>query len=598
MVNGFQLVDVTYAPTTTTLARTAGTNPSSFGAPVTFTATVTGTNAPSGNVTFYDGATPMGTAALNGSFQASVTTSTLAIGAAQHHRPVCWGTRRIRPATPRRLSHTVVDPRPATTTTLALTSGTNPSTQGVSLTFTATVTGAAPTGNVSFYDRDRLMGTMALNGSFQASLTTSTLQCGARSITARYAGDANNAPSVSARFVQTVNPPPGNGKLKVFLLAGQSNMQGYGKLEYGRDPNNLSGPEIPGGLGCLRYAVTNNPLRYDYLLDPAHPVNGKPGWITRSDVWVSFWDGIGGDPMATTVERRNGMLDSGFGVGASLDSGLIGPEYGFGLIVGSALADPVLLIKTAWGGKSLAVDFRPPSSGNTGTNYTLMVSKMHLVLDNLATYYPGYSGAGYEIAGFGWHQGWNDRVDANFTAQYETNLANLIRDVRAEFGVPKLPFVIANTGMANAPGGPGSLIEAQFAVTNASKYPDFAGNVTTVDTRPFDYGELQSPNGFGYHWYWNGESYFNIGESMGTAMMALLSPPTPVLPGSGVTVTNGVPSFTFPTVVGLQIPPRLQERADGLFLAAGHRAAEFPAARAVGAPPRPVRPCRSAIPTP
>jgi len=405
---------------------------------------------------------------------------------------------------------------------------------------------------VTFYDGVTPMGTNALNGSFQACVTSSNLAIGMHTITAWYASDGHNAPSVSARFIETVNPPAGNGKLKVFLLAGQSNMQGYGKLEYGRDLNNLSGPEIPGGLGCLRYAVTNNPLRYDYLLDPAHPVNGKPGWITRSDVWVSFWDGVNGDPNGTTVERRNGMLDSGFGVGASLESGLIGPEYGFGLIVGSALADPVLLIKIAWGGKSLAVDFRPPSSGNTGTNYTLMLSKMHLVLDNLQTYYPDYSGAGYEIAGFGWHQGWNNRVDANFTAQHETNLANLIRDVRAEFGVPKLPFVIANTGMANAPGGPGSLIEAQFAVTNASEYPDFAGNVTTVDTRPFDYRELQSPNGFGYHWYWNGESYFNIGESMGLPMMALLSPPTPVLSGSAVTVTNGLPSFTFSTVAGIK----------------------------------------------
>ena len=553
MVNGFQVVDVTYAPTTTTLGRTAGPNPSGFGTPVTFTATVTGTNAPSGNVTFYDGTAPIGTNALNASFQASFTTSTLTIGA--HNISARYaGNATNPPSDSPYLPHTVVDSRPATTTALALTGGTNPSSKGAILTFTATVTGATPSGNVAFYDRDRLMGTIALNGSFQASLSTSTLPFGLRSITARYEGDPNNAPSVSTRFVQTVNPPPGNGMLKVFLLAGQSNMQGYGKLEYGRDPNNLSGPEIPGGLGCLRYAVTNNPLKYDYLLDPAHPVNGKPGWITRSDVWVSFWDGVNGDPNGTTVERRNGMLDAGFGVGASLDSGLIGPEYGFGLVVGSALEDPVLLIKTAWGGKSLAVDFRPPSSGNTGPNYLLMISSAHLVLDNLQTYYPAYSGAGFEIAGFGWHQGWNDRVDANFTAQYETNLANLIRDIRAEFGVPKMPFVIANTGMANAPGGPGSLIEAQFAVANTNKYPEFAGNVTTVDTRPFDYGELQSPNGFGYHWYWNGESYFNIGESMGTAMMALLSaePPVPVLPGNGITISNGVANFAFPTMSGLK----------------------------------------------
>ena len=73
-----------------------------------------------------------------------------------------------------------------------------------------------------------------------------------------------------------------------------------------------------------------------------------------------------------------------------------------GLTVGSALADEVLIIKTAWGGKSLAVDFRPPSSGgDTGPFYMLMVSKVRLVLDNLAVFHPGYDGEGYEIVGFG-----------------------------------------------------------------------------------------------------------------------------------------------------------------------------------------------------
>lgn len=41
----------------------------------------------------------------------------------------------------------------------------------------------------------------------------------------------------------------------------------------------------------------------------------------------------------------------------------IGPELGFGWVVGDALEEPVLLVKCAWGGKSLAVDFRPPSAG-------------------------------------------------------------------------------------------------------------------------------------------------------------------------------------------------------------------------------------------
>jgi hypothetical protein len=82
--------------------------------------------------------------------------------------------------------------------------------------------------------------------------------------------------------------------------------------------------------------------------------------------------------------------------------------------------------------------------------------------------------------------------------------------------------VIANTGMANAPSGAGSLIEAQGNVADPVKHPEFAGTVFTVDTRPFDYGELLGVNSQGYHWYFNGESHFNVGENMGQAMMAML----------------------------------------------------------------------------
>ena len=117
-------------------------------------------------------------------------------------------------------------------------------------------------------------------------------------------GDANNQPSIDT-YEQTVNPPPGNGKLKVFILAGQSNMQGHGNLEEGRDPGNPTGPVIDGGLGSLRYATAREPMKFGYLLDPANPVDGQPGWLTRDEVWVSYWDGLNGDPNGTTVERRS-----------------------------------------------------------------------------------------------------------------------------------------------------------------------------------------------------------------------------------------------------------------------------------------------------
>jgi alpha-galactosidase len=327
-------------------------------------------------------------------------------------------------------------------------------------------------------------------------------------------------------------PGPENGKLKVFLLAGQSNMDGVGKVDLGGNPNtDTRVPNIIAGLGSLRAMVIAEAPKYNYLVDAANPISYPdytgdtryPGWVTRSDVWVSYWTSRSG--VEQTIESRNGALSVGFGSGNSMPEGYIGPEYGFGQIVGNAINDPVLLIKVSWGGKSLAVDFRPPSSGGTvGPYYSKMVAQMHQVLNDVRSYYPYYNGSGYDIAGFGWHQGWNDRCDAAYTAEYEYNLANLIRDLRREFRTPTMPFVIANTGMDNVNPNNGTswaLIEAQGNVSDPAKYPEFAGTVATVDTRPFDYGNNSPAPTFGYHWNFNGKSYFQIGESMGVAMMKL-----------------------------------------------------------------------------
>ena len=526
------------SPTTNTLTLTSGANPSAGGAPLTFTATITGGNAPSGNVVFYDELTAIGTNALNDSFQAAFSTSLLT-GGVHTLTALYLGNTSNAPSASAPLSQTVADSRPATATTLALTGGANPSSLGAAVTFTATVTGATPTGMVNFYDGTAWVGASPLNGSFQASLTTSSLPTGWRGITARYLGDANNAPSTSAspRW-QTVKPRPGNGKLKVFILAGQSNMQGKGRVETGRNPNNLFGANIAGGLGSLRHMLAANTNKYGYLADTNNPTTSTvPGWRTMTNVWVTYWSDSGG-------ENRRGNLDADFGDGGG--QGRVGPEYGFGLVVGSQLGDQVLLIKTAWGGKSLKVDFRPPSSGGTvGPFYTNMVGIVHRVLNNLGTtYFPGYSGGGYEIAGFGWHQGWNDIGES--TREYETNLVNLIRDIRAEFGVPSLPVAIGTTAMANASGDQLFICAAQAAVANPVLHPELAGTVFTVDARPFDYGQLLGMGTEGYHWFWNAESYFNIGQSMGLGMMSLLSSPPAVTNASatGITAISAVLNAT------------------------------------------------------
>ena len=509
--------------TSTTVARTTGTDPSSGGSAVTFTATVLG-SSPTGNVLFYDGLTLIGSSALNSSFQATVTTS--ALTAAVHVISAQYVGNSSNATSAGNLTHTVTEARTlATTTTLAVTSGNNPSAFGAAVSFTATVTGSTPGGSVRFFDGTNSIGTVSLDGSGNAVLTVSNLKAGWHPISVRYLGDVTHLPSAPAAVLfQTVNPPAGNGKLKIFILAGQSNMQGKASAEIGRDPSNLSQTNFAGGLGSLRNMVNKSPDKYGYLVNPANPIaNGSPGWITRADVGVTYFS----DPGAG--ENRRGILDVNFGDTGT--QGRIGPEYSFGLVVGSQLQDNVLLIKYAFGGRSLAVDYRPPSAvaargGVVGPYYTGMLARIDQVVKNLSTYYPAYTGGGSEIVGFGWHQGFNDRISTVFTAEYEANMTDLINDLRFTLKLPNLPVVIADTGMGNAPTGVGSLIAAQANVADPAKHPEFAGNVTTVKTTPFDYGNLLGGSNEGYHWNWNAESYFNIGESMGLAMMSMLPAPS------------------------------------------------------------------------
>lgn len=285
--------------------------------------------------------------------------------------------------------------------------------------------------------------------------------------------------------------------LKVFILAGQSNMEGQGIIK--------ADPKRNGGKGSLEHLVRDpaSAERFKHLRD-------KDGnWVVREDVWIWY---LG----------KKGSLTVGYGA----NDKLIGPELGFGHVIGDAYREQVLLIKLAWGGKSLAKDFRPPSSGgDVGPYYREIVKGTQEVLGNLKTLFPSYDGRGYEIAGFGWHQGWNDRINQAFNDEYEKNMANFIRDIRKDLGVPKLPFVIAETGMS----GPEekhpralSLMRAQAAV---AEYPEFKGNVAFVGTKSYWRSKEESPSNQGYHWNNNAETYYLIGVGMGQAMKKLCAGP-------------------------------------------------------------------------
>lgn len=281
--------------------------------------------------------------------------------------------------------------------------------------------------------------------------------------------------------------------VKVFILAGQSNMEGHGFI--------AANPGRNGGKGSLEYVAKQSGTadRFKRLLGP----DGK--WVVRDDVWIAYLD-------------RKGKLTAGFGV----KDDRIGPELGFGWVIGDAFQEPVLIIKLAWGGKSLAKDFRPPSSGGeVGPYYKEIVERTRALLKDLKKEFPELGDRECELAGFGWHQGWNDRINQAFNDEYEKNLTNFIRDIRKDLDAPQLPFVIAETGMT----GPEekhpralSLMKAQAAV---AQHDEFKGNVAFVSTRAFWRPEDQSPTKQGYHWNSNAETYYLIGEAMGEAMKRL-----------------------------------------------------------------------------
>lgn len=309
----------------------------------------------------------------------------------------------------------------------------------------------------------------------------------------------------------SLSAKPASKPVRVFILAGQSNMEGQGRI--------TAEPQRNGGKGSLEFLV-KDAAKAKYF---APLVNSAGRWRTRDDVWIAYLD-------------RKGPLTVGYGARRET----IGPELGFGWVMGDTFDEPVLLIKCAWGGKSLAVDFRPPSAGKppyslgekgdaaiakapaiVGKYYRETLAVIQASLAGIKDLVPGSDGR-YVLSGFAWHQGWNDRINDKFNAEYESNMAHFIRDIRKDLGAPALPFVIAETGMS----GFGethpralSLMKAQAAV---AERPEFKGNVAFVSTKEFWRPPEQSPSNQGYHWNSNAETYYLIGKAMGETMKHLM----------------------------------------------------------------------------
>ncbi len=276
--------------------------------------------------------------------------------------------------------------------------------------------------------------------------------------------------------------------LQVFILAGQSNMEGHAKVStfdyMARDPNTAP------------------------ILKAMRNADGSPRECEK--VWISY---LTGDD-----DHYSGKLTVGYG--AKGREPKIGPEFTFGITMQQLLDEPILIIKTAWGGKSLHTDFRPPSAGPyelnqqqrdqfaergvdiqqwkadkaevTGYYYRQMIDHVKEVLKDIKSVYPDYDAEqGYELAGFVWFQGWNDMCDGGTYPNrneaggydlYSELLTQFIRDVRKDLSTPEMPFVIGVMGVGGVQEEPDYF---RLAMAAPATLPEFKENVVAVPTAPF-----------------------------------------------------------------------------------------------------------------
>jgi alpha-galactosidase len=272
------------------------------------------------------------------------------------------------------------------------------------------------------------------------------------------------------------------------------------------------------GNGDLEAVVKRDGL-FPWLLD------GAGNWTARQDVWLQearLTPGGKGSPLIPTWNAKT-----------------FGPEIGFGQVLGTFHDEAVLLIKTAQGNRSLAYDFRPPSSGRNdpgsefeSAEYKLTIQGVRETLAQIDQLVPGYQGQGYELAGFVWWQGHKDSFAEKDIAEYEKNLVNLINDLRKDLNTPKMPVVVAGVGFGgyNMAEKFRGIMDAQMAVGDPAKHPEFAGNVASIDTRDFWREVDESPKGEDYHYNRNAETYLRVGDALGRAMVRLLGGKAEALP--------------------------------------------------------------------
>jgi Carbohydrate esterase, sialic acid-specific acetylesterase len=305
--------------------------------------------------------------------------------------------------------------------------------------------------------------------------------------------------------------------VRIFILSGQSNMTGRGWL------GDLKKPAEDQKATLTRFIMApENVEKYKFLHNGKQ--KDKGGWTVRDDVFIT----VGDWPHDATTGGKHGGLAPNYGGFRSVG---LGPELGIGHSLGDFYEEPVLLVKVAFGGCSLAVDMRPPSSGGTlGEKYPQIVKAVTDSIEHLPEIIPGYTKeTGYEITGFFWNQGESD-LSPEASSEYGKNLVNLVTDLRKDVKAPDMKIVVATTGFGGRELASftkneqkeaiGKIIAAQVALPTL---PEFKGAAATTETRDFYRPqETFGGNKQTIHWHANGESYWLVGEAMGRDMVKLL----------------------------------------------------------------------------
>jgi len=384
-----------------------------------------------------------------------------------------------------------------------------------------------------------------------------------------------------------------NKPVKVYIMSGETNMVGVGYVN-GTAPGSLE-------------TITKRENKFPNLITTGN------AWTQRQDV---LYKGVIGATAA-------GPLTAGQGADSPILYPKLGPELGFGHVMGYHHDEPVLLIKSSAGNRALGWDFRPPGSPrfdhtdgytypaygespdrwSTGTagptpimwyagkqfddcflaeadmgppawatavsypagcqvrhngvpyisesahasnvdsepgvgpqwaTYWSLYSITNVVdvLDNFATYYPSWAEQGFEIAGFVWWQGTRDIFTHEpYRVHYEANMVQFIKQLRAYYTkrypgkcFTTTPFILATgCGDPQTSGNGLTVANAQLAVSDPAKHPEFAGNVKTQDTRSYWRSSSESPSSNYSQYYNNAETYMLTGDALGRAMIDLQS---------------------------------------------------------------------------